>query len=64
MINGRKNALKIIKTKLQKKKPDPELITELNNLESTEQFVRFHSGTEYWVSAIGFWPGLPFMMAP
>ena len=49
--------------KIAKKKPDPELITELNNLESTEQFVRVHSGTEYWVSAIGFWPGLPFMMA-
>jgi len=49
--------------KIVKKKPDPELITELNNLESTDQFVRVHSGTEYWVSAIGFWPGLPFMMA-
>jgi len=49
--------------KIAKKKPDPELITELNNLENTEQFVRVHSGTEYWVSAIGFWPGLPFMMA-
>ncbi len=49
--------------KIAKKKPDPEFITELNNLESTEQFVRVHSGTEYWVSAIGFWPGLPFMMA-
>jgi len=49
--------------KIAKKKPDPELITELNNLESTDQFVRVHSGTEYWVSAIGFWPGLPFMMA-
>ena len=50
-------------SKIAKKKPDPELITELNSLESTEQFVRVHSGTEYWVSAIGFWPGLPFMMA-
>ena len=49
--------------KIVKKKSDPELITEVNNLESTEQFVRVHSGTEYWVSAIGFWPGLPFMMA-
>jgi len=49
--------------KIAKKKSDPELIAELNNLESTEQLVRVHSGTEYWVSAIGFWPGLPFMMA-
>ena len=50
-------------SKIAKKKSDPELIAELNNLESTEQLVRVHSGTEYWVSAIGFWPGLPFMMA-
>ena len=49
--------------KIAKKKPDPELITELNNLENTDQFVRVHSSTEYWVAAIGFWPGLPFMMA-
>ena len=49
--------------KIAKKKPDPELIVELNDLESTEQFVRVHSSTEYWVAAIGFWPGLPFMMA-
>lgn len=49
--------------KIVKKKSDPELITEINNLDSTDQFVRVHSGTEYWVAAIGFWPGLPFMMA-
>ena len=49
--------------KIAKKKPDPELITELNNLENVDQFVRVHSSTEYWVAAIGFWPGLPFMMA-
>ena len=50
-------------TKIVKKKPDPELITEVNNLENTDQFIRVHSGTEYWVASIGFWPGLPFMMA-
>jgi len=58
-----KECIEDYSNKIAKKKPDPELITELNNLESTEQFVRVHSGTEYWVSAIGFWPGLPFMMA-
>jgi len=58
-----KECIEDYSSKIAKKKPDPELITELNNLESTEQFVRVHSGTEYWVSAIGFWPGLPFMMA-
>ena len=25
--------------------------------------MRVHSGTEYWVASLGFWPGLPFMMA-
>jgi len=58
-----KECIEDYSNKIAKKKSDPELITELNNLESTEQFVRVHSGTEYWVSAIGFWPGLPFMMA-
>ena len=58
-----KECIEDYSNKIAKKKSDPELITELNNLENTEQFVRVHSGTEYWVSAIGFWPGLPFMMA-
>ncbi len=49
-------------SKIVKKTPDPEFITELNNLKNTDQFVRVHSGTEYWVSSLGFWPGLPFMM--
>lgn len=44
------------------KKRDPAYIAELNQLESVEQFVRVHSGTEYWVAALGFWPGTPFMM--
>ena len=25
--------------------------------------MRVHSGSEYWVAAIGWWPGVPFMMA-
>lgn len=44
------------------KKRDPAYIAELNNLASVEQFVRVHSGSEYWVAALGFWPGTPFMM--
>lgn len=44
------------------KTKDPEYIAELNKLDDVEQFVRVHSGTEYWVAALGFWPGLPFMM--
>lgn len=46
--------------KIAKKKPDPEFITELNNLEDTEHFVQVHSGTEYWVSSLGF--GLDFLL--
>jgi KipI family sensor histidine kinase inhibitor len=42
---------------------DPDGIAELNGLTDAQQFARVHSGTEYWVAAIGSWPGLPFMMA-
>jgi KipI family sensor histidine kinase inhibitor len=48
--------------KITLKKWDPEFVTELNGLKDVDQFVRVHSGTEYWVAALGFWPGLPFMM--
>lgn len=48
--------------KIVKKTWDPQFIAELNELSDVEQFVRVHSGTEYWVASLGFWPGLPFMM--
>ena len=48
--------------KIAEKKTDPEFVAELNGLSDVEQFVRVHSGTEYWVASLGFWPGLPFMM--
>ncbi|MFT4582747.1 MAG: urea carboxylase [Gammaproteobacteria bacterium] len=44
------------------KDPDPEFITQLNGLDNVDQFVRVHSGTEYWCAALGFWPGTPFLM--
>ncbi len=44
------------------KEPDPEFITELNGLDDVAQFVRVHSGSEYWCAALGFWPGTPFLM--
>src|SRR5260370_8065206 len=50
--------------KITKKKWDPEYVAELNGLADVQQFVRVHSGTEYWVAALGSCPGLPFMMAP
>ncbi|MFE0752349.1 allophanate hydrolase subunit 1 [Inquilinus sp. NPDC058860] len=49
--------------KIVPKQPDPEFVAELNGLSDVAQFVRVHSGTEYWVASLGFWPGLPFMMA-
>jgi urea carboxylase len=48
--------------KITPKKGDPEFVAELNGLTDVDQLVRVHSGTEYWVAALGFWPGLPFMM--
>lgn len=49
--------------KIAPKQTDPEFVAELNGLSDVAQFVRVHSGTEYWVASLGFWPGLPFMMA-
>lgn len=48
--------------KIAPKTPDPEFVAELNGLADVAQLVRVHSGTEYWVASLGFWPGLPFMM--
>jgi KipI family sensor histidine kinase inhibitor len=45
------------------KEYDPDFVTRLNGLADAKQLVRVHSGTEYWVASLGFWPGLPFMMA-
>lgn len=44
------------------KERDPEFVARINGLEDAAQLVRVHSGTEYWVAALGFWPGTPFMM--
>lgn len=49
--------------KIKPKKWDPEFVAEINGLKDVQQLVRVHSGTEYWVASLGFWPGLPFMMA-
>jgi urea carboxylase len=49
--------------KISPKTNDWDLMVELNGLRDTDDFVRVHSGTEYWVASLGFWPGLPFMMA-
>ncbi len=57
-----KEAIDDYREKIKDKQYDPEFIVDLNKLEDVDQFVRVHSGTEYWVSSIGFWPGLPFTM--
>ncbi len=49
--------------KIGPKPYDPELVAEANGLSDLKALERTHSATEYWVSALGFWPGLPFMMA-
>lgn len=49
--------------KIGPKRYDPELVAEANGLSDLKALERTHSATEYWVSALGFWPGLPFMMA-
>ena len=48
--------------KITKKQYDAEFIADQNGLSDVNQFVHVHSGTEYWVASLGFWPGLPFMM--
>ena len=44
------------------KERDPDFVARINGLDDAAQLVRVHSGTEYWVAALGFWPGPPFMM--
>ena len=44
------------------KTQDPELLCELNGLPDRAALKRIHSGTEYWVAALGFWPGLCSLM--
>ncbi len=48
--------------KVTQKEPDPEFVARINDLSGPDQLVRVHSGTEYWVASLGFWPGLPFLM--
>lgn len=43
--------------------PNPEFVAELNGLKSVKELVKHHSTPQYWVAAIGFWPGLPFLMS-
>lgn len=42
---------------------DPDLVCELNGFPDRATLQRVHSGTEYWVAALGFWPGLCSLLA-
>ena len=44
------------------KEPDPEFIARINDLADVDQFVRVHQASEYWSAALGFYPGVSFMM--
>lgn len=50
------------RAKITDKTPDPDLLCELNGLAGRRDLQRIHSGTEYWVAALGFWPGLCSLM--
>jgi urea carboxylase len=58
-----RQAYELYTERIAKKTPDPQLIVERNGLTDEQQLVRIHAGTEYWVAAIGWWPGVPFMLA-
>lgn len=51
------------RARIAEKETDPELVIRENGLADRDELVRVHSGSEYWVSSLGFWPGLPFLMA-
>jgi urea carboxylase len=46
------------RTKMKEKPWDGDLLVEINGLSGLDELKRVHSGTEYWVAALGFWPGL------
>jgi urea carboxylase len=48
--------------KITPKKWDAAYVAEINGLSGPEHLMRVHSGSEYWVASLGFWPGLPFLM--
>ena len=50
------------RAKVADKVLDPDLLCQLNGLSNRAELKRIHSGTEYWVAALGFWPGLCSLM--
>ena len=56
------NCIDDYRAKITDKAADPDFICEINGLSDRRELVRIHSGTEYWVAALGFWPGLCSLM--
>lgn len=50
------------RAKITDKTPDPDLLCQINGIADRAAFRRLHSSTEYWVAALGFWPGLCSLM--
>lgn len=46
------------RAKIKDKPWDGDLLVQMNGLQDLEALRRAHAGTEYWVAALGFWPGL------
>lgn len=44
------------------KQPDAQLVCQANGLPGRDALRRLHAGTDYWVAALGFWPGLCSLM--
>ena len=40
---------------------DADFVARINGLSGTDQFVRVHSGSEYWAVTVGGLPGLPLL---
>ncbi|MCB8881303.1 allophanate hydrolase subunit 1 [Acidisoma cellulosilytica] len=50
------------RSRVTDKTEDPELLCALNNLAGRSHLKRLHAAPEYWVAALGFWPGLCSLM--
>lgn len=50
------------RARVPEKTPDPDLICDLNGLGGRAELRRVHCAPEYWVAALGFWPGLCSLM--
>ncbi|MHB0981268.1 MAG: 5-oxoprolinase subunit B family protein [Thermoleophilia bacterium] len=58
-----KAAVDDYRKKIKLIEPNPEATVRLNGLRDVRELIKVHSTPQYWVAAVGFWPGLPFMMS-